>query len=186
MADDESHFDAESDEGHAHAASCVGTIIANATDALADSSEGPSRPAERSRPTHGRLSMSIGRPTEKRPEIAAALAASRQSADLREYVKSQDFWRVPHFFRDLQADFDDEEDYIASLPNAPPELRQRVRLLAKDEREMLIQGLRQQFQRATANYLNSPVDSRGPAMECLEKIKQDIASLSHPYIFIEA
>ena len=26
------------------------------------------------------------------------------------YVKRQDFWRVPHFFRDMEADFDEEEE----------------------------------------------------------------------------
>jgi len=31
-------------------------------------------------------------------------------AKRRRYVKRQDFWRVPHFFRDMEADFDEEEE----------------------------------------------------------------------------
>ena len=35
---------------------------------------------------------------------------AESTAKRRRYVKRQDFWRVPHFFRDMEADFDEEEE----------------------------------------------------------------------------
>eukprot|EP00913_Durusdinium_trenchii_P023538 g22115.t1 len=49
------------------------------------------------------------------PQISKLLASPRRYTELREYVKYQDFWRVPHFFRDMEADLEDEEEYIESL-----------------------------------------------------------------------
>ena len=36
--------------------------------------------------------------------------AGRVPAKRCRYVKRQDFWRVPHFFRDMEADFEEEEE----------------------------------------------------------------------------
>ncbi|CAE7864887.1 unnamed protein product, partial [Symbiodinium sp. KB8] len=106
--------DDESDD--AQAESCIGAIIANATDEVVRSSSSGAGPgaeivsmASSSRATQQRVSVTIGKSMEPRPEITLALTASRRSEELRDYVKSQDFWRVPHFFRDLQADFAEEE-----------------------------------------------------------------------------
>ncbi|CAJ1358325.1 unnamed protein product [Effrenium voratum] len=141
------------------------------------------------RPDHSQPAVpsSSSRAKGTHPEILRVLKNPRLAADLREYVRQQDFWRVPDFFREMEADFEQEEEYVEMLREPVEAPRQRVRLLAQSDKELLIQGLRQQFQRATAAYLKAAPNSRSKdSLEELERIKQDIANLSHPYIFVEA
>ena len=163
-------LEADDDIPEAEAGSCIGNIMANA---LA---------SEETMQDRGQRA-----PGPPNPDINRLLSSPRRYPQMREYVKRQDFWRVPHFFRDMEADFDEEEEYIESLhlPDEAP--KRRVRLLAQSERELLIQGLKQQFQKATASYLNATPTSRSKgSFEELDRIKQDIANLSHPYVFVEA
>eukprot|EP00931_Biecheleriopsis_adriatica_P117073 TRINITY_DN92627_c0_g1_i1.p1 TRINITY_DN92627_c0_g1~~TRINITY_DN92627_c0_g1_i1.p1 ORF type:complete len:252 (-),score=70.70 TRINITY_DN92627_c0_g1_i1:13-768(-) len=177
----------------ADAACRVGAIISLATDEYAGEKDAQDADASATRGQARSQARSAGRSgTEKAAqrgaEIARLLAQPRQAAELREYAAKQDFWRVPAFLRETQADFHEEEEYIASL-NEPREAPKRpVRLLAQGEKELLIQGLKQQFQRATASYLKAAPKSRSRAEleEELERIKQDIDNLSRPYIFVEA
>ncbi|CAK9009928.1 unnamed protein product [Durusdinium trenchii] len=171
----------------AEAGTCIGAIMAHA---LSDDEE-EVKGAHHGRPHPPGRATAEKQQRGPHPQISKLLASPRRYTELREYVKYQDFWRVPHFFRDMEADLEDEEEYIESL-HMPEEdePKRRVRLLAQSEREFLIQGLRQQFQKATAAYLTAaaaaPNSRPKEHLEDLERIKQDIANLSHPYVFVEA
>mmetsp|Transcript_16307 Transcript_16307/g.35905 ORF Transcript_16307/g.35905 Transcript_16307/m.35905 type:complete len:187 (+) Transcript_16307:70-630(+) len=177
--------EAEDEDGQGAAGSCVSNIMANALDQEEDLHvrRNPSTSSKEPLPGLGRSVQ----PGLERAQISKLIASPRRHAEMREYVKRQDFWRVPHFFRDMEADFDEEEEYIESLQLPDEAPKRRVRLLAQSERELIIQGLRQQFQKATATYLKAAPSSRSKEnLEELERIKQDIANLSHPYVFVEA
>merc|ERR1712187_511442 len=93
----------------------------------------------------------------------------------------------PMFLRSVEAELAFEQEYITSLHDPAEEPKALVRLLAQDEKDELVQGLKQQFQHATACYLKAAPKSRSKAeLEAeLAKIKRDIESLSRPYIFVE-
>eukprot|EP00927_Polykrikos_kofoidii_P026630 TRINITY_DN23686_c0_g1_i1.p1 TRINITY_DN23686_c0_g1~~TRINITY_DN23686_c0_g1_i1.p1 ORF type:complete len:258 (-),score=43.16 TRINITY_DN23686_c0_g1_i1:225-998(-) len=120
-------------------------------------------------------------------DIAQILSASRQHSDVRQYIAKKDFGRVPAFLNSLTEELDDEQLYINALrePREAPSMI--VRLLRQDEKDYLVRGLEQQFEYVMERFSEAPDRSRAKAkLEVqLEKIKQDIASLNRPYIFVE-
>mmetsp|Transcript_34737 Transcript_34737/g.63142 ORF Transcript_34737/g.63142 Transcript_34737/m.63142 type:complete len:249 (-) Transcript_34737:121-867(-) len=176
--------------GH-HAADRVGAIITNATDELIEVNGLVAATPSGSRGAQARAGL-MGTGAERAPqrgsEIAKLLAQPRRTTELRSYLESQQFWKVPHFLRDLEADFQDEEEYIMSVQEEREAPTKLVRLLETGEKEFLVQGLKQQFQRATASFLKADPKSRSKKEleEELERIKQDIENISRPYIFVEA
>mmetsp|Transcript_69705 Transcript_69705/g.110086 ORF Transcript_69705/g.110086 Transcript_69705/m.110086 type:complete len:184 (+) Transcript_69705:56-607(+) len=179
---DVSQVEADEDGQGSAAGNCVSNIMANALDQEEDLHARRNPSTSSKEPLPGSL-----QPGLERSQISKLIASPRRHAEMRQYVKRQDFWRVPHFFRDMEADFEEEEEYIESLQLPDEAPKRRVRLLAQSERELIIQGLRHQFQKATATYLKAAPNSRSKEnLEELERIKQDIANLSHPYVFVEA
>lgn len=120
-------------------------------------------------------------------EIAQILAVPRQPSEVREYVARRKFGKTPPFLRNVEAVLRAEQDYIVSLQKPREAPKTVVRLLSEGEKDELIRGLKQQFQYATACYLQAAPKSRSKnELEAeLARIKQDIESLSRPYIFVE-
>lgn len=123
-------------------------------------------------------------------EIARVLAAPRHSADLRKYAASVDggFGRVPVFLRPMAARLDAEQRYIISLrePREEKNPPQRVRLLGKGEKDALLLGLKQQFQRAIG-HLQAERKKGGPKAHLqaeVSRIKKDLECLNKPYVFV--
>lgn len=189
------------------AASRVDAIITRATDQLVEDSStvvltdrqstsqpqagdgaGSSSPSRRQ--AQARVLMGTGATPapHKAPEIARLLAKPSTVANVHSYAAAHGFWRVPEFFEEMQMDFEEEEDYIRSLCEAREAPSRRVRLLAQDEKACLVNGLKQQFQKATANYLKATPGTRDREEldNELARIKRDIDNLSRPYIFVEA
>lgn len=138
---------------------------------------------------HGGQTRRGGGNAARLAEIAQILAAPKKSApEVREYVAGNDFGRVPRYLQNVTLELDEEQEYIISLHERPREEAPKVfvRLLTQGEKEELVLGLKQRFQFATARYLKERPKGRSKdALEAeLGKIKQDIESLSRPYIFV--
>lgn len=148
---------------------------------------GGASPSKRVRPAGAGRSRNASNPL-RAAAIAQVLAAARCAADVRACAASfgGGFGRVPVFLRPVVAELDSEQRYI-SLLHEPREIpKNRVRLLAKGEKDALLGGLKQQFQRTTARYLKEVPKSRSKAvLEAeLARIRQDLESLSRPYVFV--
>eukprot|EP00930_Biecheleria_cincta_P086815 TRINITY_DN76064_c0_g1_i1.p1 TRINITY_DN76064_c0_g1~~TRINITY_DN76064_c0_g1_i1.p1 ORF type:complete len:266 (-),score=38.02 TRINITY_DN76064_c0_g1_i1:81-878(-) len=190
------------------AASRVDAIITRATDQLVEDSStvvltdrhntkqlragdgaGSSSPS-RPRQAQAQVLMGTGaKPApHKAPEIARILAKPTTVVGVHSYAAANGFWRVPEYFAEMQIDFEEEEDYIRSLRETMESPSRRVRLLAQSEKECLVNGLKQQFQKATAIYLKATPGTRDREEldNELARIKRDIDNLSRPFIFVEA
>lgn len=173
----------------------VDAIIGRATDQLFGFDDGdaewadasPSN-ARRTRPRTGQTAPKRVANPKREAEIAEILAAPAPPAEVRAYVERTDYGRVPPYMREILDGLEGEARYIMSLPDEPDKPRRIVRLLAAGERELLLRGLKQQFQQATAIYLRTgPKNRKKDELEAeLESIKQDIENISRPYIFVEA
>lgn len=188
------------------AASRIDAIITRATDELVEDSstlvltdrQSTKQPqagdgagfSSPSRQAQARVLMGTGaKPApHKAPEIARILAKPSTVVGVHSYAAAHGFWRVPEYFEEMQGDFEEEEDYIRSLCGTRETPNRRVRLLAQSEKECLVSGLKQQFQKATAIYLKATPGTRDREEldNELARIKRDIDNLSRPYIFVEA
>lgn len=123
-------------------------------------------------------------------DIAKILHTPRRSEDVREYAVKAGYGRMPSHLRQVNAELDAEQQYIGALESPredPP--KAQVRLLRQGEKDVLIAGLKQQFQQATACILKAPKAKGGlkdELEERLGRLRQDIENLSRPYVFVEA
>lgn len=144
--------------------------------------------ARLTRPRTGQLAPKRAANPKREAEIAEIFAAPVPPAEVRAHLERTDFGRVPPYMREILEDLEGEEQYIISLPDERDEPKRVVRLLAAEERDLLLRGLEQQLQQATAAYLQAgPKSRKRDELEAdLERIKTDIESISRPYIFVEA
>jgi len=122
-------------------------------------------------------------------DIAKILKALNEPAEVQRYAERSGFGRTPGHLRQMAEELDDEQRYIISLhepreDNSPKPL---VRILHQGEKDELLQGLRLQFQQASACVLKAKPRSQD-RLEFeteLQRIRQDIDALSRPYIFVQ-
>lgn len=154
--------------------------------AVAVSSATSPAPVRRLAPQMG----SGGVPNPQRgAEIAKVLQSLSKTVDISKYADRAGFGRTPPYLREASSVLDAEQEYIISLhePRLEEAPKNLVRLLQQGERDELLQGLRHQFQQASARVLKAKPRSqaRTDVEGELQRIKGDIASLSRPYIFVQ-
>jgi len=125
---------------------------------------------------------------QRASDIAKILKASRGSAQIRQYAQRVGFGRTPGHLREVIPALDAEQQYIMMLQDAREDSpKALVRLLEEGEKATIIQALKSRFQLASARALQAKPRSKARSdLEAeLERIRQDMASLSRPYIFVE-
>lgn len=125
---------------------------------------------------------------QRAPEIAKILKSIRAPSEVRRYAERAGVGRMPGHLRKATEVLEAEQQYIMSLQE-PKEVgpKSLVRLLEPSEKNELLQGLRMQFQQASARTLKEKPRSRARSeLEAeLRRLRQDIDNLSRPYIFVQ-
>lgn len=125
---------------------------------------------------------------QRASDIAKILKASRGSAEIRQYAERVGFGRTPGHLREVIPALDAEQQYIMTLQEVREDgPKAFVRLLEEGEKATILQALKSRFQLASAHALQAKPRSKARSdLEAdLERIRQDMASLSRPYIFVE-
>lgn len=174
----------------AEALSPAGAAVVSPAHAVAPPQGASSKKVARSR-RHG---GSMGMQASCGAEVARLLVASRSSGGqlserLRDYAAGSrgGFGRVPAAFVPGVAALEGEERYILSLIEPHEAPRERVRLLAKGEKERRLRELRQQVHQATAIYSQAKPRSKtkANAQAELTRLREEVAFHEQPYVFLK-
>lgn len=117
-------------------------------------------------------------------------------AEPNEYKKKGDYGKVPAYLTKIKSDIEDEYNYIQRLQKEEEDQNTSVRVMAEEEREMLIKGLKEKWEKVNLDYQATThmtkLDTVGKVKRkeqyeaTLAAIEKDISRLNRKYIFVDA
>eukprot|EP00931_Biecheleriopsis_adriatica_P098837 TRINITY_DN729_c0_g1_i1.p1 TRINITY_DN729_c0_g1~~TRINITY_DN729_c0_g1_i1.p1 ORF type:complete len:310 (-),score=81.63 TRINITY_DN729_c0_g1_i1:142-981(-) len=130
--------------------------------------------------------------------VETILAAPKKLPEgAKDYLKKEDYGKVPKYLKHIKQDIDAEYDYIRQLQEQQVQAEaDRFRPLSDDERQHLIEGLKAKWEQVNTSYQAmthiTKLDTTGKVARKekneaeLSQIEKDIEKLSKKNIFVNA
>lgn len=128
--------------------------------------------------------------------VETILAAPKKPAEgAKDYLKKEDYGKVPKYLKHIKRDIDNEYEYIRTLQEQSRETEGEVQPLDEEERQQLIDGLKAKWEQVNATYQGithiTKLDSMGKVKRKekseaeLSQIEKDIEKLSRRGILVD-